>query len=84
MFAAWLSAAPNARAMIRTWIGETDNYWSTPSNWSSAGAPQYGDDLVFHNSPGANMTNDIPAPSFWTLQFNHSTFRSALILPLSQ
>jgi len=72
VFAAWLSAAPNARAIIRTWIGGTDNYWSTPSNWSPAGAPQYGDDLVFDNSPGANMTNDIPAPSFRTLQFNHS------------
>src|ERR1051326_7729515 len=66
----WL--ATPAGATIRTWNGASNGYWSEPSNWSPVGAPQNGDDLVFNNAPGSNMTNDISGLSARTLQFNHS------------
>lgn len=71
MSAALFSAAPSARATIRTWTAGSGN-WSNGSNWSPNGAPQNGDDLVFNNSPSSNLTNDIPGLSVRTLEFHHS------------
>ena len=39
--------ATPAWGTTRTWTGATNPYWSEPSNWSPAGAPQTGDLLIF-------------------------------------
>jgi autotransporter-associated beta strand protein len=64
--------AASARATSRTWTGASNGYWSEPSNWSPFGTPQNGDDLVFNNSPGASLTNDISGLSVGMVRFNHS------------
>src|SRR6267142_6678045 len=64
-------AAPDSRAEIRIWTAGSGN-WSDASNWSPAGPPLNGDDLVFNNSPGSSMTNDIAGLSVRTLEFHHS------------
>ena len=66
-----LLAAPNARAVTRTWTAGSGN-WSTASNWSPSGAPQNNDNLVFNNSPGSNLTNDISSLIVGTILFDHS------------
>ena len=40
----------NAFAATKTWTGATDPWFSTPSNWSPAGVPANGDDLVFDDN----------------------------------
>src|SRR6267142_3110715 len=66
-----ISVAPDAHATIRIWTAGAGK-WSDASNWSPAGPPQNGDDLVFNNSPGSTMTDDIPGLSVRTLEFHHS------------
>jgi fibronectin-binding autotransporter adhesin len=61
--AALLFALPaTARAGTHIWSGATSQFWSTPSNWSSGGAPFAGESavvLVFpaSNSPRAVIDN---------------------------
>jgi len=55
----------------RYWVGGS-GAWSTPSHWSPIGVPQNGEDLIFDNSPGSNMTNDLGGLIVRSLQFNHS------------
>lgn len=57
------SSFTSASAATKTWTGATDANWSTSGNWSPAGAPTTGDDLVFPVG-GANQlttTNDLTA-----------------------
>jgi autotransporter-associated beta strand protein len=55
----------------RYWIGDS-GAWSNPGNWSPNGVPQTGEDLIFTNSPGYNVTNDLPGLSVRSLQFTHT------------
>src|SRR4030095_13019832 len=63
-----LATVPVARAATITWTGaDPSGYWSAPANWSPAGAPVNGNDLVFPGGlPPGHMvsTNDV-ATSFF-------------------
>ncbi len=57
----------------KTWTGaDASGYWSTPGNWSPAGVPANGDDLVFPGGlPPGDMasTNDLAESSFRSIRF---------------
>lgn len=60
-----LATVPGARAAATTttWTGaDPSGYWSAPANWSPAGVPTNGNDLVFPGGlPPGDMvsTNDL-------------------------
>ncbi|MFO0910374.1 MAG: Ig-like domain repeat protein [Isosphaeraceae bacterium] len=46
--------------VVKTWLGVTDDLWSTGTNWSDGTAPQSGDALIFDsNASGFLTTNDL-------------------------
>jgi autotransporter-associated beta strand protein len=57
-----------AHAGTKTWTGTTNQTFSTAGNWSPAGAPATGDDLVF--GPGFTVNDDLAAFSAHTITFN--------------
>jgi hypothetical protein len=60
-----------------TWTGaDAAGYWSAPANWSPAGVPANGNDLVFPSGlPPADMvsTNDLAASFFRSIRFGGSS-----------
>jgi fibronectin-binding autotransporter adhesin len=66
-----------ASAATKTWTGATDANWSTGGNWSPAGTPATGDDLVFP-AAAANQspsTNDLaPGTSFSSITISGGTY----------
>src|SRR5438046_10294502 len=70
-----LATVPGARAAAttNTWTGaDPSGYWSAPANWSPAGVPTNGNDLVFPGgSPPGDMvsTNDLPDSIFRSITF---------------
>src|SRR2546423_10742941 len=44
----FIALSLSGRAQTHTWTGtDPSGYWSAPANWSPAGVPVNGDDLVF-------------------------------------
>src|SRR4051812_15210982 len=70
-----LALVPGARpaATTNTWTGaDPSGYWSAPANWSPAGVPANGADLVFPGGlPPADMvsTNDLTDSFFRSITF---------------
>ncbi len=70
-----LATVPAARAAAttNTWTGaDPSGYWSAPANWSPAGVPTNGNDLVFPGGlPPGDMvsTNDLPDSVFRSIRF---------------
>src|SRR5690349_352114 len=62
-----------AAAAATTWTGaDPSGYWSAPANWSPAGVPTNGNDLVFPGGlPPADMvsTNDLTSIFFRSITF---------------
>src|SRR5437773_8648625 len=60
-----------------TWTGaDPSGYWSAPANWSPAGVPVNGNDLVFPGGlPPGDMvsTNDLPDSIFRSITFNQAS-----------
>src|SRR6266536_2778913 len=71
-----LLTVPGARAAAttNTWTGaDPSGYWSAPANWSPAGVPVNGDDLVFPGGlPPGDMvsTNDLTDSFFRKITFS--------------
>src|SRR5436190_18113285 len=69
-----LATVPGARAATTTWTGaDPSGYWSAPANWSPAGVPTNGNDLVFPGGlPPADMvsTNDLTGSFFRSITFS--------------
>ncbi len=65
-------AGRSAAAATRTWNGTSSTNWSDGANWTPAGAPLAGDDLVFPGgASNLSNTNDLaPATSFPSITFN--------------
>lgn len=58
--AALLFALPvTARAGMHVWSGVTSQFWSTPSNWSSGGAPFAGETAVVLVFPASNSPRTV-------------------------
>jgi autotransporter-associated beta strand protein len=57
----------------RHWVGQTNPYWSEPSNWNPAGAPQNGDVLDFDggNDSNQSMVNDVVNLTVNSLNFGN-------------
>ena len=70
-----LATVPGARAAAatNTWTGaDPSGYWSAPANWSPAGVPVNGNDLVFPGGlpPGDKVsTNDLTDRVFRSIRF---------------
>ena len=70
-----LLIVPGARAAATTttWTGaDPSGYWSAPANWSPAGVPVNGNDLVFPGGlPPGDMvsTNDLTGSFFRSIRF---------------
>src|SRR5262245_54465864 len=70
---ALLLAGPHVHGSVtRYWLGTAGNKWSTPANWSPAGSPQNGDQLVFTNRVSSYITNDLNNLSVDSLSFHLS------------
>src|SRR5678816_2688686 len=73
-----LATVPGARAAAATttWTGaDPSGYWSAPANWSPAGVPTNGNDLVFPGGlPPADMvsTNDLTGSFFRSISFTQA------------
>src|SRR5256886_17502518 len=61
----------------KTWTGaDPSGYWSAPANWSPAGVPVNGNDLVFPGGlPPGDMvsTNDLPESVFRSIRFDQAS-----------
>src|SRR5438552_15643377 len=74
-----LATVPGARAAAttNTWTGaDPSGYWSAPANWSPAGVPVNGADLVFPGGlPPGDMvsTNDLPESVFRSIRFDQAS-----------
>src|SRR6266508_1726190 len=72
-----LPTVPGARATTTTWTGaDPSGYWSAPANWSPAGVPTNGNDLVFPGGlPPGDMvsTNDLTGSFFRSITFNQGS-----------
>ena len=68
------TSQPPTNAQTRTWTGaDPSGYWSAPANWSPAGVPVNGDDLVFPGGlPPGDMvsTNDLTDSIFRSITFS--------------
>ena len=69
-----LATVPGVRAAAtNTWTGaDPSGYWSAPANWSPAGVPVNGNDLVFPGGlPPGDMvsTNDLTNSTFRSIRF---------------
>jgi len=69
--------ATTVDAATSTWTNAAgDGRWSTMINWSPAVVPSAGSDLVFPDSAGATMLNDLPSGTqFKSLTFNGCSYR---------
>src|SRR5882672_10014336 len=69
-----LPPVPGARATTNTWTGaDPSGFWSAPANWSPAGVPVNGDDLLFPGGlPPEDMvsTNDLTDSFFRKITFS--------------
>jgi len=74
-----LATVPGARAAATTttWTGaDPSGYWSAPANWSPAGVPTNGNDLVFPGGlPPGDMvsTNDLTDSFFRSIRFDQGS-----------
>src|SRR5206468_4416212 len=74
-----LATVPGARAAATTttWTGaDPSGYWSAPANWSPAGVPVSGADLVFPGGlPPGDMvsTNDLTGSFFRSIRFDQAS-----------
>src|SRR3954469_9712584 len=73
----FIALSLSGRAQTHTWTGaDPSGYWSAPANWSPAGVPVNGNDLVF---PGAlppgdlASTNDLSASFCRSITFNQGS-----------
>src|SRR6185503_15178900 len=79
-----LATVPAARAAAATttWTGaDPSGYWSAPANWSPAGVPTNGNDLVFPGGlPPGDMvsTNDLTGSFFRSIRFVQASSRHTI------
>jgi autotransporter-associated beta strand protein len=71
LFALIMMVAPQAYAATKTWSGAVDSNFNVAGNWSPAGVPSNGDDLVFDSDTATSLTpaNDLTGASFLSLTF---------------
>lgn len=64
----------SVEAVTRTWVGPRFVSWSDPSNWSPAGVPANGDNLVitYGGFGEMNTTNDLPGLVVGTLTLSNA------------
>src|SRR5438105_4976987 len=55
VFVLCLLSATIVSAGNRYWVGPSNGNWSTATNWSPAGVPGAGDDLIFNTNTLVNM-----------------------------
>ena len=69
----FIALSLSGRAQTQTWTGaDPSGFWSAPANWSPAGVPVNGADLVFPGGlPPDDMvsTNDLTASVFRSIRF---------------
>jgi autotransporter-associated beta strand protein len=65
----------SASATLRTWTGAGgSSYWSASANWSPAGSPVSGDELIFHGGASRLVnTNDLPNLQLNSIVLNGSS-----------
>lgn len=70
-----LLAARSVEAAPKTWNGTSSANWSDGANWTPAGAPVAGDDLIFPGGAGnlTNTNNLAAGTSFNSITFNGAT-----------
>src|SRR5438477_7311266 len=70
----YLRSTPVGQPTTNTWTGaDPSGYWSAPANWSPAGVPVNGNDLVFPGGlPPGDMvsTNDLVNSGFRSMRFD--------------
>ncbi len=71
VLAALIAYSPRAFAISRFWLGGSGS-WSNPANWSPAGIPANGDDLLFGQGQPGDVTNDLSGLSLQSLSINFS------------
>ena len=73
----FIALSLSGRAQIHTWTGaDPSGYWSAPANWSPAGVPVNGAELVFPGGlpPGDMMsTNDLSDSFFRSIKFDQGS-----------
>src|SRR5688572_17603524 len=76
----FIALSLSGRAQTHTWTGaDPSGYWSAPANWSPAGVPVNGADVVF---PGGLppedtvSTNDLPVSIFRSITFGQASRHS--------
>src|SRR5437773_4834155 len=72
----FIALSLSGRAQTNTWTGaDPSGYWSAPANWSPAGVPTNGNDLVFPGGlPPGDMvsTNDLTDSFFRSISFTQA------------
>src|SRR5436190_11909853 len=72
----FIALSLSGRAQTSTWTGaDPSGYWSAPANWSPAGVPVNGADLVFPGGlPPGDMvsTNDLTDSFFRSIRFDQA------------
>lgn len=67
----FLGCASDVTAAVKTWDGTTSGNWGTSANWTPAGVPVDGDDLIFPaGAANLNNTNNITDLRVASIQFN--------------
>src|SRR5256885_15445460 len=76
----FIALSLSGRAQPHTWTGaDPSGYWSAPANWSPAGVPVNGADLVFPGGlPPGDMvsTNDLTDSIFRSIRFDQASRRT--------
>ena len=67
---ALLAGTIGAHAATSTWTGSTDNLWTTGGNWTPAGPPAPGDDILFPNVSAQSVDLGFSSSSIGSLTFN--------------
>jgi hypothetical protein len=60
----------SAQGATSTWTGSADNLWTTGGNWTPAGPPAPGDDILFPNVSAQSVDLGFSTPSIGSLTFN--------------
>jgi len=74
-----LATISGARAATNTWTGaDPSGYWSAPANWTPAGVPVNGNDLVF---PGGLPPGDMVSTNGRLVASGDVSLSSGYLLP---
>lgn len=71
MISSLVACAWSAQALPRTWNGNSGPLWNVAINWTPAGVPANGDDLIFPAGASNPVnTNDLVGRTFSSISFN--------------